>query len=218
MKIYSKTNVFFFDIYDAENLHIRNQEPLTSKSVYRLHHALAYGMIGCILSEIYGVSTNNICIRKNEYGKPFLYPQHKNVIINISHSGTIVAVSVSDKNIGIDIEKVVPMKNDIQCYNDYFTRTEIDIVDSADRKSEMFTVLWTRKEAALKYRGDGIEKISECSCFDKRIHSFLINSMNDNRYAFSYKYNGGSVGFYRYSWTSINKLLGLYQMIANNGA
>ena len=69
MKIYSKTNVFFFDIYDAENLHIRNQEPLTSKSVYRLHHALAYGMIGCILSEIYGVSTDNICIRKNEYGK-----------------------------------------------------------------------------------------------------------------------------------------------------
>ena len=65
-----------------------------------------------------------------------MYPQHENVIINISHLGSIVAVSVSDKNIGIDIEKVVPMKNDIRCYNYFFfTHTEISTVDPAGRKS-----------------------------------------------------------------------------------
>jgi len=89
----------------------------------------------------------------NEYGKPFL--QQNDVFFSISHCKEAIAVVVSDRETGIDIESrrrcVSPeltervMNEDEQRY-----------IASHPEPATAFIELWTKKEALLKMRGTGI--------------------------------------------------------------
>ena len=205
-----QTSIFFLDLCDV------NLELCNSRMIFKLQHILAYGLLGCILEKKYNISLNEFCIRKNKHGMPFLYLQDKHIEMSISHSGEIVVVAVSNQKIGVDIEKITPIKNSIFYYSEFFSEDEMKIIYSAERKAEIFTRFWTRKEALLKHHGKGIEALSEFSYFDEKADSFMVNSLSGNRYIFSYSYDGDSVIFFRYDMRCVHELFRTYYMITND--
>ncbi len=90
--------------------------------------------------------------------KPFLVG-HEDVFFNISHSGTMAVLALSDREVGVDIEAEKEFKD-----------TLVDYVFSAGDKAlakelettlgfsanKAYTRLWTVKESIMKYSGIGI--------------------------------------------------------------
>ena len=88
------------------------------------------------------------------YGKPSLrdYP---NVHFSISHSGDYAIVSVSDTEIGCDIEKI--RDTDLSAARRYFCPEEYaDILRIPDKETEVFFRYWTLKESFTKILGRGL--------------------------------------------------------------
>ena len=83
----------------------------------------------------------------NKDGKPYI--KGNKLYFNISHSHNITALVVSDKEVGIDIEKITYHKNVI---NHAFTDNEKKLCHN----HKDFTIIWIKKESYLKYMGCGI--------------------------------------------------------------
>ena len=70
---------------------------------------------------------------------------------NLSHAGNYVVCAVSDKAVGVDIER--QRKNVIRVAKRFFTQAECDWIGD---DSLRFARIWTLKEAYAKLTGDGI--------------------------------------------------------------
>lgn len=90
----------------------------------------------------------------NEYGAPRL--EHGRCF-SISHCKHAIAVAISEKPIGIDIEHIRAAKTELveRTMNEH-EQNEIWAAASPDIA---FTRLWTQKEAVLKMQGTGIHSI-----------------------------------------------------------
>lgn len=77
---------------------------------------------------------------------------------NISHSGSLVCAGVvRDGRIGIDVEKIRPLKTDV--IHKYLTP---DQANQCESEPERFFDFWTQKEAVVKANGEeGIVRIRE---------------------------------------------------------
>lgn len=91
----------------------------------------------------------------NKYGKPYI----KNFHFNISHSHDYTLVAVSDKRIGVDIEKIRHVDDSVINYvcND----SEKEYVISSENKNKSFFELFCLKEAYLKMIGSTILKLKD---------------------------------------------------------
>lgn len=101
----------------------------------------------------YVLNDNNIfdySIFYNEYGKPYL---DNNLFFNMSHSNNITACIISDKEVGIDIEKI---KYNEKVAKRVLNKEEMKILNNSNNKAEMFTIFWTIKESYVKLLGVGI--------------------------------------------------------------
>jgi 4'-phosphopantetheinyl transferase len=92
------------------------------------------------LREILSTYTNDVQFVIGENGKPSL--ANGAVHFNLSHSGDLAVIAVSDHEIGVDVEQI---RDDF----DYES-----IAPAANR--DEFYREWTRKEARLKARGLGL--------------------------------------------------------------
>lgn len=101
------------------------------------------------VSEFCGVLPEKIEFFKNESGKPFA--KNLPVHFSISHSGNMVVCAVSDKEIGIDIEKIKPFNP--KAAEKFATEKELDYINST--KNGFFEI-WTLKEAYFKCIGTGL--------------------------------------------------------------
>lgn len=89
-------------------------------------------------------------------GKPFLVNK-PHIFFNISHSNDLVACSVSNKPIGIDIEKIED--GDIESMITVLHENEkksISSKSSYNEKKDLFYKIWTLKEAFSKKIGLGL--------------------------------------------------------------
>ncbi len=131
-------------------------------------------LLNKILSEKYGFSGQDLCLAKTEFGKPYLLNQPQ-VFFNISHSKQALAVGFSNKNLGIDIEKIT--NANLKIARRFFTANELSYINQAADCSlkqpnsncnsncnfnadtiinQRFFEIWTKKEAYLKYHGQGL--------------------------------------------------------------
>ena len=115
-------------------------------------------LIGEILAKTVIKKTFGIDIAKQkfaylEYGKPYL-PNYPDVHFNISHSGEYVACAVSDKPVGVDIQKIGECNSDVA--ERVCNEKELEQIENSSDKASEFTKLWTQKEAVLKMYGTGI--------------------------------------------------------------
>ncbi len=105
--------------------------------------------------EHYGLKYDEIQFSYNKYGKPFA---NDNLFFNLSHSGEYSICSVSQGQVGCDIQLVEPIKQqviDISC-----TDAEIEYLSQfqGNVKNTEFCKLWAKKESYVKYLGIGIQK------------------------------------------------------------
>lgn len=104
----------------------------------------------------------NAAIRRNEYGKPYLQGV-KDFHFNLSHSGDYVVIAVSERHVGIDIEKKV--KVDYRIAKKFFGEKEVqEILTSSEEQDRVdaFCRIWTLKESYVKAIGKGLSIPFSC--------------------------------------------------------
>ena len=90
----------------------------------------------------------------NEHGAPRL---EQGPCFSISHCKHAVAVAISEKPVGIDIEHIRTAKPELVART--MNEQEQNVIWSAPSPDVAFTRLWTQKEAVLKMQGTGILSI-----------------------------------------------------------
>lgn len=82
-------------------------------------------------------------IRLTSFGKPY-FPEHPDVHFNLSHTAGAVLVALSDRPVGVDIERIRPVSQ----------RVMRRLADVATERA--FFQSWVRREALAKRSGTGV--------------------------------------------------------------
>lgn len=155
---YSKIDEVKHQSLLKNNLHFFSKDYQDKLLRYRRWQDVQLSLIGKLLVKR-GMSFFNKEIELQEffftkYNKPYF--KNNDVSFNISHSGEMVVVYMTnkDENIGIDIEENHKLK--IEDFKNQMTTYEMNkIFNSKDPLNEFF-LYWTQKEAALKAHGNGL--------------------------------------------------------------
>ena len=94
-----------------------------------------------------------------ENGKPRLADPSATLRFNLSHSGGLAAVAVSDElEVGVDIERVKPRRNLLRLARRVLSADEAAAVEARapEERLAAFHVAWTRREAVAKCFGVGL--------------------------------------------------------------
>lgn len=103
----------------------------------------------------YGLTEREMIYGETGNHKP-VFLNAPEIHFNISHSGTMVILAVSDAPVGCDIEKTG--KADLKISRRFFTENEharlLEL--SEGPQDELFYRLWTMKESYMKFTGEGM--------------------------------------------------------------
>lgn len=129
------------------------------------------------------ISYQNTKYFNNKYGKPYL--KNSELFFNVSHSFDYVITTISNKEIGIDIEKV--RKTSLKVINQFATSKEKKYILSSDENiEERIFKIYTLKEAYFKMLGTNLNHILEIEfiikndkvyCSDKNVKVGFINDV-----------------------------------------
>lgn len=121
---------------------------------------LARGLSRLLLGRCLGQRPEQVQFQYNAFGKPILAGGlHPSVRFNVSHSGDLVLIALTrDRAIGVDVEY---MRMDLateEIAARFFSAVECSALATVTPAlwSAAFFACWTRKEAYLKARGDGL--------------------------------------------------------------
>ena len=96
-----------------------------------------------------------IVILEGPRGKPHL--AGGGIEFNVSHSGELVAIALAKAPVGIDVERVRPLRHEaIRIARGYFSPEESERIFSATSPDDEFFDIWTSKEAVIKADGKGL--------------------------------------------------------------
>lgn len=116
----------------------------------RLLSAAAGYLLSCALQER---GLGGVKISEGEHGKP--YAEGGGFYFNLSHSGDIAVCAVSDGEVGLDVQKIAPVKDGL--LTRVCTQSELRYIRSAEEGTECaFCRLWTVKESLIKQLGAGL--------------------------------------------------------------
>lgn len=153
---------------------IRSQKPLEDRMFFSLlelieeedrKQILRYqfwqdrqrSLLGHLLSRYaiiqeYALTNKEIQIRRHAYGKPYI-KDYSQIHYNISHSGEWVVVAIGKSPIGIDVEN---RREDWDLIGErVFSESEKYWSQNSYKRK---AILWTIKEAYVKYLGTGLSK------------------------------------------------------------
>ncbi len=121
---------------------------------------LAEDLVKNAISQKINKKKSEIHLSLRNNGKPYI--ENIDIEFSISHSGNVVLCAISDKPVGIDIEKRRDIN--INIAKRLFTVEEQKyIFCNNDFLNERFFELWTRKEAYAKMIGKGVSHFSRFS-------------------------------------------------------
>jgi 4'-phosphopantetheinyl transferase len=132
----------------------------------RARFILGRGLLRKCLGHYLPQSPKTVELALTNRGRPF-FPRDEKLQFSISHTHDLVAVALTaDARIGLDLEFVQPDLNLIELAERIFSPDDLRAFQAlpAAEKPAAFFRAWTRKEAYLKARGEGIaEKLQEIS-------------------------------------------------------
>lgn len=121
--------------------------------------ACSYLLLCQALREEYGITTQPH-FDIGEHGKPSLR-EYPNIHFNMSHCRAGIAVAVSDKPVGIDIEclgRLIDKNGSLNMSLAEYVLSPEELEQVVEGDSDLvFTKFWTQKEALVKLTGTGIE-------------------------------------------------------------
>lgn len=114
--------------------------------------ATVYLLLRFALKVNYGID-EPVVFAFGKNGKPFLrdYPQ---IYFNLSHCNNAAACAVSSGEIGVDVQEVTPVSDDLA--GRVLTTEEFGEFKAAENPSLQFCEYWVMKESWLKKTGQGI--------------------------------------------------------------
>jgi 4'-phosphopantetheinyl transferase len=89
-------------------------------------------------------------------GKPHGKVRADGAELSVTHSGELVGVAISDRQVGLDVEKIDQGIDVDGLARVSLADVEIAALAAYDDKARAFTTYWTRKEAVVKATGDGL--------------------------------------------------------------
>ena len=173
MKILITTNIndekytpYVLDMY-KRSLDAREFERYMSFSdpLRKQAFLIARGELKTKLAGLLNTLPNEIHLSYNEYGKPFI----EGVYFSISHSRDLVAIAISSRTVGIDLEYMIERD-----YEKISRRIFQDIIVDRDT----FYKAWTAREAVVKC--EGVSVLSDISTIKDKydiIHTLYDGAM-----------------------------------------
>ncbi|MBR2715076.1 MAG: 4'-phosphopantetheinyl transferase superfamily protein [Ruminococcus sp.] len=171
--------------YSFMNDEKKNRVDHLSKKSDKIRLVVGDMMARKAVSKWCAVREESIKFEKGPHGKP--YAKNLKAEFNISHSHDMVVCAVSDKPVGIDIEKIRPINLSVAkriCTEDEllylfgFTPENTDFTHCENYEVlERFFRLWTAKEAFVKHSGEGLSigLKRECECETFIIDSYVVS-------------------------------------------
>jgi len=121
---------------------------------YTIGRALTRLLIGRCL----GVDPRALTFEYSRHDKPML-PGAAPLQFNVSHSGDIVLLALArSRELGVDVERIRPDFATMEIAERYFSAVECGELATlaGDARRDAFFACWSRKEAYIKARGDGL--------------------------------------------------------------
>lgn len=111
-------------------------------------------VIRAFICAAYNVCNKDLVFSFSPHGKPY-WAENSEFHFNLSHSGNMIAIALSNVPVGIDIEGIdCP---DLRVAKRFFSKDEQEYVFSkAQERVQRFYEIWTKKEAYTKYLGMGL--------------------------------------------------------------
>lgn len=122
----------------------------------RRTYTVCRGILREVLSSYVGKPPQELEIRKEDTGKPYL--PHSRIQFNLSHSEEHMLCAVTHGNpIGVDCQVVYEISNMDALVRDFYSSQERQLYDQCkkDNLSDFFFKTWVRKEAFMKATGLG---------------------------------------------------------------
>ena len=119
---------------------------------------LTRGTLRSLLASYLGTAPQTLSFRFSEYGKPFLDGSF-DLRFNVSHTDGLALIAfVRTREIGIDVEKINGAPDARKLAERFFSLQERHSLEnlSGDELHAAFFRCWTRKEAYVKARGEGL--------------------------------------------------------------
>lgn len=122
----------------------------------RNRFVLARAFLRTLLGGYTGEEPARVPLRLSASGKPFL--AGSDVHFNLSHCEDRGVVAIARQPVGVDLEKVRDVPEALTIAEHLFAISEIRALRAfpAELRSEAFLRCWTRKEAYVKGRGEGL--------------------------------------------------------------
>ena len=113
----------------------------------------------------------------NEHGKPYI---EGGPFFSISHCKEAIAVAIDDQPVGIDVEAIRNVDQDL------ILRTMNEEEQQQIHSNRDFTRLWTQKEAILKMEGTGITSFEQLQGLS--ISDYRIQTIEKEKYIYTIAY------------------------------
>ena len=114
----------------------------------------------------------------DKYGKPS-FKDEEDIFFNISHSGNYCVCAFSDKPVGVDIQMIRPLKQNIA--EKYFNNKDVEYVYENEKEIVDRTIrVWCAKESFSKLTGKGFSQIFGSFYMMKRRKKLSQNLKNSS--------------------------------------
>ena len=159
----------------------RQEEVLACKDErVRRQKYYAWKLLGYALQRSLGYKIEEMRFRKEKNGK-WTTPS---CAFSLSHSHGVAAVAVSDGEVGVDVEKIVPERADfLQKILTEQERAAFAAKGEEDRVQTLFEI-WTKKESIFKRAGDGFFRPQKIALESACVQTEKL-SLNGGEYALS---------------------------------
>ena len=126
----------------------------------RNHFITARGVLRALLSRYLRVRPADLAFNYSAYGKPSLASRHGDALrFNVSHSHELALFAfAAGRELGVDVEWIRPEVIAERIAEHFFAAGEVAVLQALPdcHQAEAFFNCWTRKEAYIKARGEGL--------------------------------------------------------------
>jgi len=124
------------------------------RDLFRFSHILLRTLLGAYTGE----RAEALRLSRTSRGKPFL-PDHPAIAFSLSHSAEVVLVAIGrERALGVDVERVRDDFATAELATRFFSADETEALAKVppESRASAFFACWTRKEAYVKARGEGL--------------------------------------------------------------